>query len=87
MNVSTSLSRNNWVLEQSRRKGVHGTIVYDVPGLFGERHGLALAANSGTMINGIMIIPLDIGSNITTTGLKTAHNFEQASRSHGHVIK
>eukprot|EP00959_Pyramimonas_sp_CCMP1952_P015017 318010-Pyramimonas_sp.AAC.1 len=32
-------------------KGLHGTTACEVPGLFGERHELALAANSGTMIN------------------------------------
>eukprot|EP00959_Pyramimonas_sp_CCMP1952_P109208 2284141-Pyramimonas_sp.AAC.1 len=51
MNVFTSLSRNEWVLEQRHRKGLHGTTVPEVPGLFGERHELALAANSGTMTN------------------------------------
>eukprot|EP00959_Pyramimonas_sp_CCMP1952_P206362 4315921-Pyramimonas_sp.AAC.1 len=51
MNVSTSFSRNEWVLEQRRRKGTHDTTVSEVPGLFGERHELALAANSGTMIS------------------------------------
>eukprot|EP00959_Pyramimonas_sp_CCMP1952_P281686 5887905-Pyramimonas_sp.AAC.1 len=43
--VFTSLSRNDWALEQRRRKGLHGTTVSEVPGLFGERHELALAAN------------------------------------------
>eukprot|EP00959_Pyramimonas_sp_CCMP1952_P096932 2026177-Pyramimonas_sp.AAC.1 len=48
-----SLSRNDWVLEQRRRKGMRGTTLSEVPGLFGERRELALAANSGTMINSI----------------------------------
>eukprot|EP00959_Pyramimonas_sp_CCMP1952_P023207 488213-Pyramimonas_sp.AAC.2 len=46
INVFASLSRNDWVLDQGRRKGMHGTAVSEVPGLFGERHLLALAANS-----------------------------------------
>eukprot|EP00959_Pyramimonas_sp_CCMP1952_P453742 9468719-Pyramimonas_sp.AAC.1 len=50
MSVFTSLSRNDRVLEQRRRKGLHGTTVSECPGLFGERHEVALAANSGTMI-------------------------------------
>eukprot|EP00959_Pyramimonas_sp_CCMP1952_P417256 8742211-Pyramimonas_sp.AAC.1 len=87
MNVFTYLPRNDWVLEQRRRTGLHGTTAFEVPGLFGERHELALAANSGTMINGMLVLVLDIGSNINTIGLKTAHNFEQISRSHGHAIK
>eukprot|EP00959_Pyramimonas_sp_CCMP1952_P043521 910200-Pyramimonas_sp.AAC.1 len=61
MNAFTSLSRNNWVLEQRRREGLRGTTVSEVPGLFGERHELALAANSGSMINGMLIIILDTG--------------------------
>eukprot|EP00959_Pyramimonas_sp_CCMP1952_P102321 2140431-Pyramimonas_sp.AAC.1 len=32
-------------------KGMHGTTLSEVPGLFGERHELAFAANSGTMMN------------------------------------
>eukprot|EP00959_Pyramimonas_sp_CCMP1952_P038164 798624-Pyramimonas_sp.AAC.1 len=51
MNVFTSLSRNDWVLEQRRRRGMYGTTLSEVPELFGERHELALAANSGTMVN------------------------------------
>eukprot|EP00959_Pyramimonas_sp_CCMP1952_P269315 5630105-Pyramimonas_sp.AAC.1 len=34
MNVFKSLSRNDWVLEQRRRKGLHGTTVSGVPALF-----------------------------------------------------
>eukprot|EP00959_Pyramimonas_sp_CCMP1952_P119762 2504154-Pyramimonas_sp.AAC.1 len=49
MGVFTSLSRNDWALEQWRRKGLHGAALSEVPGIFGERHELALAANSGTM--------------------------------------
>eukprot|EP00959_Pyramimonas_sp_CCMP1952_P285972 5979682-Pyramimonas_sp.AAC.1 len=49
MNVFTSLSRNDWVLEQRRRRGMYGTTLSEVSGLFGERHELALAASSGTM--------------------------------------
>eukprot|EP00959_Pyramimonas_sp_CCMP1952_P266932 5580795-Pyramimonas_sp.AAC.1 len=46
MNVFTSLSRNDWVLELRRRKGLHGATVSGIHGIFGERHELALAANS-----------------------------------------
>eukprot|EP00959_Pyramimonas_sp_CCMP1952_P312058 6531236-Pyramimonas_sp.AAC.1 len=51
MNAVTSLSRNDWALEQRRRRGLHGTTAPEVPGIFGERHELASAANSGIMIN------------------------------------
>eukprot|EP00959_Pyramimonas_sp_CCMP1952_P345121 7227703-Pyramimonas_sp.AAC.1 len=64
MHVFTSLSRNDWVLEQRRRKGMYGTTLSEVPGIFGERHEVALAADSGTMVDGILTTPLDIGSNI-----------------------
>eukprot|EP00959_Pyramimonas_sp_CCMP1952_P270542 5655934-Pyramimonas_sp.AAC.1 len=65
---------------------MHGTTFSEVPGVFGERHEEALAANSGTMINGMLTIILDIGSNINTIGLKTAQTVEQVSRPHGHAI-
>eukprot|EP00959_Pyramimonas_sp_CCMP1952_P466784 9490540-Pyramimonas_sp.AAC.1 len=39
------------------------------------------------MINGVLIIILDIGSYIDSIGLKKAQTFEQASRPHGHAIK
>eukprot|EP00959_Pyramimonas_sp_CCMP1952_P055234 1154712-Pyramimonas_sp.AAC.1 len=42
MNVFTSLSSNDWVLEQGRRKGLLGATVSEVPGIFGERHEQAL---------------------------------------------
>eukprot|EP00959_Pyramimonas_sp_CCMP1952_P408669 8564505-Pyramimonas_sp.AAC.1 len=80
MHVFTSLTRNEWVLEQRRRKGMHGTTLSDAPGIFGERHELALAANSGTMIDGLLPILLDVGSNINISGLKTAQTFERVSR-------
>eukprot|EP00959_Pyramimonas_sp_CCMP1952_P038693 809857-Pyramimonas_sp.AAC.1 len=64
MNVFTSLTWNDWVLEQRRRNGMYGTTLSAVPGIFGERHELALAANSGAMVDGMLTIPLDIGSNI-----------------------
>eukprot|EP00959_Pyramimonas_sp_CCMP1952_P163064 3408777-Pyramimonas_sp.AAC.1 len=41
--------RHDWVLEQRRRKGMRGTTLSEVLGLFGERHELASAANSGTI--------------------------------------
>eukprot|EP00959_Pyramimonas_sp_CCMP1952_P101686 2127337-Pyramimonas_sp.AAC.1 len=64
MNVFTSLTRNDWVLEQRRRKVMYGTTLSAVPGIFGDRHGLALAANSGAMVDGMLAILLEIGSNI-----------------------
>eukprot|EP00959_Pyramimonas_sp_CCMP1952_P319139 6677575-Pyramimonas_sp.AAC.2 len=51
MNVFASLPRIEWVLEQRRRKGTHGTALSDLPGIFGERPELALAANSGTLLD------------------------------------
>eukprot|EP00959_Pyramimonas_sp_CCMP1952_P082493 1723849-Pyramimonas_sp.AAC.1 len=72
MNVFTSLTRNDWALEQRRRKGTHATTLAEVPGIFGESHELALAANSGTMVDGMLTILLDIGNNINTIGLETA---------------
>eukprot|EP00959_Pyramimonas_sp_CCMP1952_P425209 8906699-Pyramimonas_sp.AAC.1 len=56
VNVFTSLSRNDWVLEQWRRKGMYGTTLSAVPAIFGERHELALAANSGAMVDGMLTI-------------------------------
>eukprot|EP00959_Pyramimonas_sp_CCMP1952_P400080 8382553-Pyramimonas_sp.AAC.1 len=41
-------TRSQWVLDQRRR-----TCLSAVPGIFCERHELALAANSGTMIDGM----------------------------------
>eukprot|EP00959_Pyramimonas_sp_CCMP1952_P163727 3422913-Pyramimonas_sp.AAC.1 len=87
MNVPTSLTRDDWALEQRRRKGMYGTTLSESPGILGERHELALAANSGTMEGGMLTILLDIGSNINIIGLKTAQTFEQVSCSHGHDIK
>eukprot|EP00959_Pyramimonas_sp_CCMP1952_P384243 8052654-Pyramimonas_sp.AAC.1 len=51
ISVFTSLSRNEWVLGQRRRKGTHGTTLSDVPGVFGDRHELALAPTSGTTVD------------------------------------
>eukprot|EP00959_Pyramimonas_sp_CCMP1952_P078464 1640065-Pyramimonas_sp.AAC.2 len=87
MNVSTSLTRGQWVLGQRRRKGMHGSTLSDVPGIFGERHEVALAANSGAMLDGTLTILLAIGSTINTIDLKTAQTFERVSRSHGHDVK
>eukprot|EP00959_Pyramimonas_sp_CCMP1952_P003334 69205-Pyramimonas_sp.AAC.1 len=87
MNVFTSLTRNDWVLEQRRRNGMHGTTLSEVTGIFGERHELALAANSGAMAGGMLTILLGMGSNINIIGLKTAQTFEQASRPRGHNIQ
>eukprot|EP00959_Pyramimonas_sp_CCMP1952_P036427 762542-Pyramimonas_sp.AAC.1 len=58
------MTRDQWLLGQKRRKGTHGTTLSTVPGVFGDRHELAFAANSGTMIDIALIIWLDIGSNI-----------------------
>eukprot|EP00959_Pyramimonas_sp_CCMP1952_P175193 3661185-Pyramimonas_sp.AAC.1 len=77
MKVSTSLSRKDWVLEQRRHKGLHGATISEVPGIFGQRHVLALVANSGTITNGMLTILLEIGSNINRIGLETAQTFEQ----------
>eukprot|EP00959_Pyramimonas_sp_CCMP1952_P225624 4718098-Pyramimonas_sp.AAC.1 len=66
---------------------MRGATLSEVPGIFGERHELALAANSGTMVNGMLTILLGIGRNINIIGLKTAQTFERVSRSHGHDIK
>eukprot|EP00959_Pyramimonas_sp_CCMP1952_P160689 3360530-Pyramimonas_sp.AAC.1 len=60
------------MLEQRRRKGLHGATVSEVPGIFAERHELPLVANSGTMIMGMLTILLDIGSDINIFGFKTA---------------
>eukprot|EP00959_Pyramimonas_sp_CCMP1952_P234312 4895930-Pyramimonas_sp.AAC.1 len=65
------------VLEQRRRKGLHGTTVSEVSGIVGERHELVLAASIETMINGMSTILLDLGSTISLFGVKTAQTFEQ----------
>eukprot|EP00959_Pyramimonas_sp_CCMP1952_P332511 6962695-Pyramimonas_sp.AAC.1 len=39
------------------------------------------------MVDGMLTILLDIGSNINIIGLKTAQTFERVSRSHGRDIK
>eukprot|EP00959_Pyramimonas_sp_CCMP1952_P044677 933337-Pyramimonas_sp.AAC.1 len=87
MHVFTSLTRNDRAVEQRCRKGMHGTTLPEVPGIFGGRHELALAANSGAMLDGMLVIPLDIGSNVNIVGLKTAQTFERVPRSHGHDAK
>eukprot|EP00959_Pyramimonas_sp_CCMP1952_P468097 9492657-Pyramimonas_sp.AAC.1 len=87
MNVFASLLRNDWVLEQRLRKGMYGTTLSEVPGIVGDRDELTLAANSGTMVDGMLTALLDIGSNINIIGLKTAQTFERASPSRGHAIK
>eukprot|EP00959_Pyramimonas_sp_CCMP1952_P127464 2666070-Pyramimonas_sp.AAC.1 len=40
------------------------TTVATVQGLFGDRHALALAATGETMIDGMLTILLDTGSNL-----------------------
>eukprot|EP00959_Pyramimonas_sp_CCMP1952_P413834 8670984-Pyramimonas_sp.AAC.1 len=70
-------------LEQRRRKGMHGTALYEMPGIFEERHELSLATNSGTMVDGMLMILLDID----IIGLETARTFGRMPRSHGHDIK
>eukprot|EP00959_Pyramimonas_sp_CCMP1952_P115909 2423168-Pyramimonas_sp.AAC.1 len=60
-----------------RRKGMRGAALSAEPGIFGgERHELALTVNSGTMIDGMLSILLDIGSNMNIIGLKTAEAYE-----------
>eukprot|EP00959_Pyramimonas_sp_CCMP1952_P005189 108996-Pyramimonas_sp.AAC.1 len=39
------------------------------------------------MVDGMLTILLDVGSNINIIFLKTAQTFERAPRSHGHDIK
>eukprot|EP00959_Pyramimonas_sp_CCMP1952_P015495 328425-Pyramimonas_sp.AAC.2 len=39
------------------------------------------------MVDGMLTILLDIGSNANIVGLKTEQTFEQVSRSYGHAIK
>eukprot|EP00959_Pyramimonas_sp_CCMP1952_P231110 4831075-Pyramimonas_sp.AAC.1 len=39
------------------------------------------------MVDGMLIILLDMGSNSNFIGLRTAQTFERVSRSHGHDIK
>eukprot|EP00959_Pyramimonas_sp_CCMP1952_P428164 8967469-Pyramimonas_sp.AAC.1 len=65
---------------------MHGAALSVVQGIFGERHKLALAANSETMIDGVWITLLDIGSSMHIVGLKTAQAVERSSRSHSHDI-
>eukprot|EP00959_Pyramimonas_sp_CCMP1952_P090068 1885632-Pyramimonas_sp.AAC.1 len=86
MNAIASLTRDKRALDQRRRKGMHGATWSAVPGIFGERHELALAANSGTMVDCLQTILLDIGSNINIIGLKFALTIERASRCNGHDI-
>eukprot|EP00959_Pyramimonas_sp_CCMP1952_P264407 5529073-Pyramimonas_sp.AAC.1 len=45
MNVFTSLSRNDWALDQRRCAGMRGTTLSEVPGLLCARHEQALAAS------------------------------------------
>eukprot|EP00959_Pyramimonas_sp_CCMP1952_P081879 1710292-Pyramimonas_sp.AAC.1 len=66
---------------------MHGTTVTTDRGFSGERHELASAANSGTMIDGTLSILLDIGSNISIIGLETAQTFERVSRAQGHDMR
>eukprot|EP00959_Pyramimonas_sp_CCMP1952_P386298 8095962-Pyramimonas_sp.AAC.1 len=81
------MTRDQWVLDHRRRKGMHGTTLSAVPGVSGERHELALAANSGTRIDEMLIVLRDIGSNINIIGLKTAQTSERVSRSHGRSVE
>eukprot|EP00959_Pyramimonas_sp_CCMP1952_P365509 7654989-Pyramimonas_sp.AAC.1 len=60
--VAESAAIARWVLDQRRRSGMRGAALSAVPDIFGERHELALAANSGTMLKGILPILLDNGS-------------------------
>eukprot|EP00959_Pyramimonas_sp_CCMP1952_P194772 4072882-Pyramimonas_sp.AAC.1 len=80
------MTRDQWALGPRRCKGMHGTALSAAPGIFGERLELSLAAYSGTVVDGMLSILLDIGSNINIIGLKTVLAFARASRSHGHGI-
>eukprot|EP00959_Pyramimonas_sp_CCMP1952_P238168 4977133-Pyramimonas_sp.AAC.1 len=81
------MARNQWALDQKRRKGTYGTTVSTVQGVFGEHYELAIASDMETMIDGMLTMMLDVGSNINTIGLRTALTLERASRSHGRDIK
>eukprot|EP00959_Pyramimonas_sp_CCMP1952_P065382 1364933-Pyramimonas_sp.AAC.1 len=87
MSALTSMTRDQWARVQRRCEGMHGAALSAVPGIFGERPESALAANSGTMIVGVLSVLLDIGSNINIIGLKTAQTCERVSRSDGHGVK
>ena len=52
-----------------------------------QRPTLALAANTGTLVEGQNTILMDIGSNINIIGLQTAQNFERTIVRHGLSIK
>eukprot|EP00959_Pyramimonas_sp_CCMP1952_P089963 1883061-Pyramimonas_sp.AAC.1 len=51
MRAFTFMTRTQWILGHRRREGTCGTTVPTVPGIIGDRHELALAANSGAMID------------------------------------
>eukprot|EP00959_Pyramimonas_sp_CCMP1952_P408835 8567767-Pyramimonas_sp.AAC.1 len=84
--ASLHLTRDQWVLDRRRREGMRCATLSAAPGIFGERRELALAANSGHMVDGVLTFLVDIGSNINLFRLKTARAFERVSRPHGHDI-
>jgi len=53
----------------------------------GKRLTLALAANTGTMIDNMLTLLLDIGSNINIIGLETAQIFENIALANGHTMR
>eukprot|EP00959_Pyramimonas_sp_CCMP1952_P423118 8863277-Pyramimonas_sp.AAC.1 len=55
--------------------------------MLGERHVSALAANSGTVIDGILFPLMDVGSNINIESSGIAQTVERGLRSHGCDIK
>ena len=84
------LRKPEWVLEQRRRRNEVGMTTTSVPGAppyDNHRPTLALATNTGTVIQGQNTILMDIGSNINIVGLKTAQNFERTCRDYGLSIK
>eukprot|EP00959_Pyramimonas_sp_CCMP1952_P041286 863429-Pyramimonas_sp.AAC.1 len=87
MGASTSMKKNERALDQGRLEGMRGAAVAAVHGLFGDGHELAQAANSGTMIDGMLIILLDIGSNINSVGLQAARTFQRVSHARGNDVK
>jgi len=67
----THLRKQEWVLEQRRRRDEVGTTLTTVEGAYpyaGERLTLALAANTGTVIDNMLTLLLDIGSNTNIIG-------------------
>eukprot|EP00959_Pyramimonas_sp_CCMP1952_P223604 4675278-Pyramimonas_sp.AAC.1 len=73
------MTRDRRVLDQSCRKGMHGTTLPAVPGIFDKRGELALAANSATMVDGILDILLKMGSDLNIIGSTLAHDIRAST--------